>query len=112
VNLNCVTNRVAPGSRYRLSYGAERYKTIHTLLDIPYLQPPHLTVRQRLIILLTLAVVHSSVAQKAIHSVITGKLACCPELIRWRRYRLDAQQIDKQQHDGSANLEGSEGNYC
>jgi hypothetical protein len=28
VNLNCVTNRVAPGSRYKLSYDAEQYKTI------------------------------------------------------------------------------------
>jgi hypothetical protein len=45
VNLNCVANRVAPGSRYKLSYGAEQYKTIHTLLNIPYLQPPHPTVR-------------------------------------------------------------------
>ena len=44
VNLNCVTNRVAPGSRYKLSYGAEQYKTIHPLLDILYLQPPHPTV--------------------------------------------------------------------
>jgi hypothetical protein len=47
VNLNCVTNRVAPRSRYKLSYDAEQYKTIHTLLDIPYLQPPHPTVRQK-----------------------------------------------------------------
>ena len=47
VNLNCVTNRVAPGSRYKLSYGAEQYKKIHTLLNILYLQPPHLTVRQQ-----------------------------------------------------------------
>ena len=46
VNLNCVTNRVAPGSRYKLSYDAEQYKTIKTLLNIPYLQPPHPTVRQ------------------------------------------------------------------
>lgn len=46
VNLNCVTNRVAPGSRYKLSYDAEQYKTIHTLLHILYLQPPHPTVRQ------------------------------------------------------------------
>ena len=46
VNLNCVTNRVAPGPRYKLSYDAEQYKTIHTLLNIPYLQPPHPTVRQ------------------------------------------------------------------
>jgi hypothetical protein len=40
-----VTNRVAHGPRYKLSYDAEQYKTIHTLLDIPYLQPPHPTVR-------------------------------------------------------------------
>ena len=46
VNLNCVTNRVAPGSRYKLSYDAEQYNTIHTLLNNPYLQPPHPTVRQ------------------------------------------------------------------
>jgi hypothetical protein len=45
VNLNCVTNRVAQGPRYKLSYDAEQYKTIHTLLDILYLQPPHPTVR-------------------------------------------------------------------
>jgi hypothetical protein len=45
VNLNCVTNRVAPGSRYKLSYGAEQYKKIHTLLNILHLQPPHPTVR-------------------------------------------------------------------
>ena len=38
VNLNCVTNRVAQGPRYKLSYDAEQYKTIHTLHDIPYLQ--------------------------------------------------------------------------
>jgi hypothetical protein len=53
VNLNCVTNRVAPGSRYKLSYGAEQYKTIHTLLNIPYLQPPHLTVRQCVLVVLS-----------------------------------------------------------
>jgi hypothetical protein len=46
VNLNCVTNRVAPGPRYKLNYDAEQYKTIHTLLNILYLQPPHSTVRQ------------------------------------------------------------------
>jgi hypothetical protein len=46
VNLNCVTNRVAPGSRYKLSYDAKQYNTIHTLLNILYLQPPHPTVRQ------------------------------------------------------------------
>ena len=51
VNLNCVTNRVAPGSRYKLSYDAEQYNTIHTLLNIPYLQPPHPTVRHRRILL-------------------------------------------------------------
>jgi hypothetical protein len=45
VNLNCVTNRIAPRSRYKLSYDAEQYKTIHTLLNILYLQTPHLTVR-------------------------------------------------------------------
>ena len=45
VNLNCVTNRVAPRSRYKLSYNAEQYNTIHTLLNILYLQPPHPTVR-------------------------------------------------------------------
>ena len=45
VNLNCVTNCVAPGSRYKLSYGAEQYKKIHTLLNILYLQPLHLTVQ-------------------------------------------------------------------
>jgi hypothetical protein len=39
VNLNCVTNRVAQGPRYKLSYDAEQNKTIHTLLNIPYLQP-------------------------------------------------------------------------
>ena len=49
MNLNCVTNRVAPRSRYKLSYDAEQYKTIHTLLDIPYLQPPHPTVRHVMI---------------------------------------------------------------
>ena len=36
VNLNCVTNRVAPGSRYKLSYGAEQNKIIHTLLKTSY----------------------------------------------------------------------------
>jgi hypothetical protein len=45
VNLNCVTNRVAQGPRYKLSYDAEQYNTIHTLLNILYLQPPHPTVR-------------------------------------------------------------------
>ena len=29
VNLNCVTNRVAQRPRYKLSYDAEQYKTIH-----------------------------------------------------------------------------------
>jgi hypothetical protein len=46
VNLNCVTNRVAQGPRYKLSYDAEQYKNIHTLLKILYLQPLHTTVRQ------------------------------------------------------------------
>ena len=36
VNLNCVTNRAAQGPRYKLSYDAEQYNTIHTLLNIPY----------------------------------------------------------------------------
>jgi hypothetical protein len=30
VNSNCVTNRVAPGSRYKLSYGAEQYNNTHS----------------------------------------------------------------------------------
>lgn len=39
------TNHVAQGPRYKLSYDAEQYNTIHTLLKILYLQPLHLTVR-------------------------------------------------------------------
>jgi hypothetical protein len=48
VNPNCVTNRVAQGPRYTLSWAMlqEQYNNIHTLLDIPYLQTPHPTVRQ------------------------------------------------------------------
>jgi hypothetical protein len=46
VNLNCVTNRAAQGPKYKLSYDAKQYNDIHTLLEIPYLQSPRLTVRQ------------------------------------------------------------------